>query len=274
MFEDDIQVVNIEVTSHCNLSCLYCSKNKFGYTRTPAHMDTELFVQILEMFPKRVLLALYLSGEPLLHPSFCELVSLAKQKGFNNTRIHTNATVLDTKLSEKLVDSGLRDIVFSIDGINAKDYERMRNFSFDKVKSNIKEFIDINQGEIKIGVQCLIPKGMPLRLNTDLEDLSFDFSIIEYPHTWLNYQIPESEPSSMRSIPCLFLSSYMAISCEGDYLLCCCCLNKERVLGKFWNTSAKDIWENEMELIRHHQRNGYYVDTCSTCERYGITKRG
>ena len=55
-------------------------------------------------------------GEPLLNPNLPEIIDYAKKKGVLETIINTNATKLDSKMSKKLIESGLDLMIFSFDG--------------------------------------------------------------------------------------------------------------------------------------------------------------
>jgi len=270
--EQDLQVVNIEVSSKCNLKCMYCSRGKFVNERNDGFMDMQMYENILELLPKDITLAPYLSGEPLLASNLSYYLGYAKGQGFRETRIHTNATLLTMDRTNELMICGLDSIVFSIDGKTPEEYERLRNYPFNKVKLNIENFLKINQGQIKAGVQCLTPAGEDKVLNSGLKDLEdqFDFLILEHPHSWVyGSKIPESEFLGITELPCFFLNRYLTISWDGDYLLCCCCLNKEKVLGNAKIISPSHIFEYVVEEIRQQQLNGEAIDPCSNCERYG-----
>lgn len=269
-FEEGLQVVNIELTTYCNLSCKYCSKNKFGHELKGKNMDWGLYCKILDLLPKDITLALYLSGEPLMLPNLHEYIRFAKERGFKETRIHTNATLLDEGMTHKLVESGLGSIVFSIDGIDAHDYKKLRGHDFWSVKKNIEYFLDVNQGRIKTGVQCLVPVSIPKMLNSDLEDIRdrFDFLILDHPHSWVyGDKIEGAKYIGVTDIPCFFLDRYMTIAVDGDYLPCCCCLNKEMVLGNVSDRTPEEIWNNEIEELRQRQICGEYISLCGECER-------
>ena len=279
-FERSVKFVNIELSANCNLKCLYCSRNKFGNNREPGFMTLTTFDKILDMFPKDVLLQLHLSGEPLMHPEFCEFVRFACQKGFTNTRIHTNATLLTMELSEKLVKSGLTTIVFSIDGADPGDYERIRGFSFDIVKKNIVDFLELNCGTIQVWIQTVVSKDKEKKINSgflDWQNLYYmndhlghgSQLIVVHPHNWIYRNlIPESEDQSCTQRPCYYLHNGMAITYDGDFVPCCNCLNKELVIGNIVNDTAKEVWDHQMELMRRLQLIRQPLRPCSNCERY------
>ena len=55
-------------------------------------------------------------GEPLLNPSLTEIIDYAKRKGVLETIINTNATKLNSDMSNKIIDSGLDLMIYSFDG--------------------------------------------------------------------------------------------------------------------------------------------------------------
>lgn len=282
----NISVLNIETTNMCNLNCLYCSKKALGKTEYRAFMGTGLLNKILDQFTnKKMLIALYLGGEPLLHPNLELLIQVTNNRGFKNTRIHTNGTLITKKRAESLLDSGISSIIFSIDGTDKEDYERIRKTSFDVVHGNLKSILDINNKRAEIGVQCLIGKGKAKKLNKDLKDLEkkLDKVILDRPHSWLGTEtIPESQLQNQPEaalIPCLFLRSHMSISVLGQYLLCCRCLNREKVLGTVWERRAEEIWNTEMGEIRQQQIQNKLEEPCITCQmmaqaRINLTESG
>ena len=84
-------------------------------------------------------------GEPLLHPKLPEFIKYAKMKGILETIINTNATHLNEKKSEELIEAGLDLIIYSFDGGSKKTYEknrpgRFKKNNFEDVYKNIKNF--------------------------------------------------------------------------------------------------------------------------------------
>ena len=82
-------------------------------------------------------------GEPLLHPKLPEFIKYAKEKGILETIINTNATNLNEKMAEKLINAGLDLIIYSFDGGSKNTYEKMRpgrfkKNNFDDVYRNIQ----------------------------------------------------------------------------------------------------------------------------------------
>ena len=70
-------------------------------------------------------------GEPLLNSKLSDYIKYAKKKGILETIINTNATNLNRKNSEKLIDAGLDMLIYSFDTSSTKD------ISIDKVDGTI-----------------------------------------------------------------------------------------------------------------------------------------
>ncbi len=88
--------MNLALTRRCNFACRYCY---LGSGRQPTHdlpkdIALNLIKEAEEMGIARVYLA---SGEPLLYPHICEVVS-AITKGGMVTSFSTNGSLLDDKM--------------------------------------------------------------------------------------------------------------------------------------------------------------------------------
>ena len=124
--------VDIETAAVCDLACPHCYRQ---FVTTPDKIISEsLCYKIIDQAAEMNVPSIKFNwrGEPLLHPKLCDFIRYAKQKGILETIINTNATKLNLKLSEKLVDSGLDILIFSFDGGTKKTYEKLRPGRFRK----------------------------------------------------------------------------------------------------------------------------------------------
>jgi len=142
--------LDIETASICDLACPFCFRE---YLATPDKIIDEstcydLIDQAVEMGVPSI--KFNWRGEPLLHPKLPEFIHYAKKKGIMETIINTNATNLDSKMSNKLIDSGLDFLIYSFDGGTKETYEKMRpgrfgKNSFEAVYGNILKFDEIKK---------------------------------------------------------------------------------------------------------------------------------
>ncbi len=144
------QCIDIEVASVCDLACPHCYRQ---FISTPDKiMKKELAFKLIDQASELKVPSMKFNwrGEPLLNPGLPEIIHYAKKKGILETIINTNATKLDTGMSNKIIDSGLDLMIYSFDGGTKKSYEKMRpgrfnTNNFDKIYENIKNFSKIRK---------------------------------------------------------------------------------------------------------------------------------
>ena len=148
----------IEITTYCNLRCSTCKEfeDEFGtganYSR---HMKFEGFKQILYKLPYLRWIRLNGVGEPLLNPDLLQMINYATKKGID-VSFFSNATVLKKDIARKLIESGLKLILFSIDGATPEVFEKIRKGAkFNDVIENINGFVKLAEG-LKTGAPNII----------------------------------------------------------------------------------------------------------------------
>ncbi len=137
--------VQIEPVGQCNLRCRMCSvrfRTDGPVDGQPAFMKTGVFKKLVDQLTGAATeLHLQGLGEPLMHPSFFQMVSYAARRGFRVTT-NSNMSILDRKRAEECVRSGLSWIRISIDGSTAETYESIRvGARFNRVLGNIRMLI-------------------------------------------------------------------------------------------------------------------------------------
>lgn len=134
--------MSVEPTTGCNLRCPECPSGLRSFSRPTGMLDPTLYHKIIgEASPHLTYLHLYFQGEPFLHPDFLELVKAAdRAKIFTATS--TNAHFLTTENVHKVLDSGLKQLIVSVDGASQGVYEQYR--------------IGGNLSKVKAGIECLI----------------------------------------------------------------------------------------------------------------------
>ena len=106
--------VDIETAAVCDLACPHCYRQ---FVTTPDKIISEkLCYKIIDQAAEMKVPSIKFNwrGEPLLHPKLSDFIKYAKQKGIIETIINTNATKLNSKLSEKLINSGLDILIFHL----------------------------------------------------------------------------------------------------------------------------------------------------------------
>jgi MoaA/NifB/PqqE/SkfB family radical SAM enzyme len=117
----------LEPTSLCNLHCPLCAVGAGKLTRPQGHMPLERYRHIIDqMGPYLLHLTLWNQGEPFLHPRLIEMIRYAKARKMT-VLTSTNGHFLDDpETAERLVRSGLDDLIVSLDGISQQTYRGYR----------------------------------------------------------------------------------------------------------------------------------------------------
>lgn len=136
----------IESTNVCNLSCIMCPTGRKEVTRPKGFMDFDVFTQIVdEMAPHVKATTLHIWGEPLMHKRIFDMIAYCRDHGLRS-EISTNATLLDEKKAQKLLDAGLSAIYLCLDGMRPETYETIRiNADYERTNRNIQRFIELKQ---------------------------------------------------------------------------------------------------------------------------------
>jgi putative metalloenzyme radical SAM/SPASM domain maturase len=157
--DDHPRKLNIEVTTRCNLNCEMCMRKVFK--EEPGDMSLETFKALFPVFPKLESANIIGIGEPLLNVNIMEMIQLGKQHLPPSGRfsLTTNATLIDNQVAVKLVESGIDDIVISMDGATPSTFNDLRKDSnlYDVLR-NIKRLNETKE-----------------KLNSQLPGIGFEF---------------------------------------------------------------------------------------------------
>ncbi len=148
-----LENVQVEVSTHCQLSCLMCPKRIFRREWISGHMDMEIFRRI--PFEKFRYAHLQGWGEPLLNPNIIEMVEFAKAKGCR-VGITTNGLLLD-EFAEDLVKAGIDLVAISIASADEKTHRKIRGCKLSDLLENIRMLSNI-RGKPKITLVTMMLK--------------------------------------------------------------------------------------------------------------------
>jgi MoaA/NifB/PqqE/SkfB family radical SAM enzyme len=226
-------------------------------------------------------------GEPLLYPHLIEAIKYIKSKyPFIRVCLTTNGVLLDEKLSEALIDSGLDQMTISV---NFNSREKYFSFNgsdlFYKVIENTQRFLQLlnrkgNQ-RLRIYIQILDELNSP-------QDISA-FRKFWEPHLMPNVAIQVQPLVNWAGLirermgmegngeryPCLHLQNSYIVTREGNALACCMVFpykgSNELVLGNVKEKSLKELYfKGKIMLLRKDNMNCNYknMPTCNVCNAY------
>lgn len=118
--------ITVELTNVCNVSCTFCPRQVIDMEM--GIMDRELYFKIIDEAAEHlpIKLVIFFRGESLLHPNFIEFILYAKKKGIGPIQFATNAYAMNEEISDKIIDSGLDFISFSLDTLDLELYRKSR----------------------------------------------------------------------------------------------------------------------------------------------------
>ncbi|MEO0640353.1 MAG: radical SAM protein, partial [Bacteroidota bacterium] len=134
--------IGFEPTTFCNLRCPECPSGLRNFTRPTGTSDLTLFERVItELHPHLVYLLLYFQGEPYLNPHFLKMARIASQHGIY-AATSTNGHYLSPEKARETVESGLSEVIVSVDGATQVTYEAYRvGGNLEKVKEGIRNLV-------------------------------------------------------------------------------------------------------------------------------------
>jgi MoaA/NifB/PqqE/SkfB family radical SAM enzyme len=236
-------------------------------------MDFELFKQIIDATPFITQVHTQGYGEPLLHPQIADMVAYARKKG-KRVIFYTNGSRLTPDLSLKLLQAGLSQIRFSVDAIDAEEYERQRPpLKFKRVHDNIVHFQEMRDAlghNTSTNVRMIRGGDMEKKLAFWRERVdSVGVSDIYYVPT-PDDLIPEWRTG--KPIICTMPDEQIPIDWRGDISFCCMSMYGTGIVGNvkdLGEITADNIIEifnsGKMQEIRESLPKGRYLARCEWC---------
>ena len=142
----------IEPTLFCNLRCPACPTGLQLGLRPSSTIDVDLFKSAIDEIGDYLFeLQMYNWGEPLLHRQTPEMIRYAKDKRIERIKLSTNLSLnLTDDYIERLVRSGLTELIVSLDGTSTETYSKYRlRGEFDLVCRNMMR---IQEAKTRLGL--------------------------------------------------------------------------------------------------------------------------
>jgi len=290
-------ILNIEPVNICNLRCPLCPTGAGERGRPLDKMSLAEFKELIDMLGDYLYeVNLYDFGEPLLNEDIALMVEYAKKKNIF-TCIGTNATLLDDRISEAVVRSGLDHLSVSIDGLSRETYARYRvGGDFEEVINNLKRVVDWKNrlkspfpfiewqflvfkhnlhevGRVKEFARNLGADGVYIRSARSSADISDRDGKSEYildRGERIRKAYPEEEIGGGR--PCDFLYFTLTVNPGGSVSPCCLSYKKEYDFDNIFQGKITlwDIWNNHQfraarKIFRERRKSSEYDLICNSC---------
>jgi hypothetical protein len=266
--------VHVEINNTCNLDCVMCPRNRL--TRRLTLMDDGLYRSVVRQLAGMGVgrASLFLFGEPLCHPRLNELVAYAVGHGVDPI-LNTNAMALTEGRSRKLLDAGLKTVIFSVDGVTPEVFSAVRRGGdLERVRANILRFLELAseyRPRPNTVVQFAVSKLNEHEVDAfrafwegRVDRLNFtrvtEYAGIEGLKTY-EYRTRERRP-------CPDTWSKMVILADGTVTTCCLDLNGDLAMGDAAVTPLADLWRSPRwrALRRAHRRLQFSAyPVCDAC---------
>jgi radical SAM protein with 4Fe4S-binding SPASM domain len=129
----------LEVTNECNLTCKTCPLT-YGRVEPPALLSLEKVRSLVSQFPSATRMVLHGIGEPLLNKELPQIISYLKAEG-KYVLFNSNATLLNAKWQQALIDSQLDEYRVSLDATTPESYAQVRGKPlFPLILTNLERF--------------------------------------------------------------------------------------------------------------------------------------
>ncbi|MDD5012069.1 MAG: SPASM domain-containing protein [Candidatus Nanoarchaeia archaeon] len=279
----------IETVHACNAKCKMCPiwKHPEDYGR----MEKKLFDKIsseMSGYSSWInSVCLSRNGEPLLDKNLVDKIKTLKNYGIKDVTFSTNASLLNKKKSLELIESGLDDIRFSIDGYTKETFESIRyGLDFENVVENCLQFIRLRNEK---GNKPRIRIRMVLQDENRNEETQWknfwlskiseqDIVCSKEMNTWGN-KLKKCDTEMLEkysNIPCISPWSTLVSLYDGKVPLCGVDYEPSFNLGDLNSSTIKEIWNSEAyEEIRkiHSSNKRNDIPLCRGCNIWDLEEK-
>jgi len=285
-------VLMLEPVSRCNLQCPLCPIGARTLTRPLGEMSLENFTQILDnVGPQLWELALWNQGEPTLNDKLPEMIRVAHDRGIYTLTSTNGNLLLQRNLIDRLIESGLDELIFSLDGLTQETYEIYRiggklNLVIEAMQTLRRRRTELGRKNPRIVMQWLPMKHneheIPLLRNKAAEWGADKIEIKTaqiYSEDQFGKFLPEMETlrryekrgqrweTKRRYQSCRRLWFSAMIDWNGTVVPCCFDKNEEFVVGNALMEDFGEIWRGEgfQKFRKLLLAKGRVLDICRNC---------
>lgn len=288
------RVVRIEPSSFCNLRCIHCPIGSGQYKGEKGNMSMKVFNKIIKEIKKYKgvdVIVLYHGGEPFINKNIFKMIKIIKSIGVPFIKTVTNGTLFTSGILNKIIDSGLDSIEFSLDGLNPQENDRIRRGSnYLKVAKIIKQLLILKRqrrlkkptvyiGNTQIPSKEDILKGKKVKPPQYLLDDFSDFKneikfkclfMIKWPgfNCFNDFILlkPPRGSTEKRANYCEHVRELITVRWNGEVVPCCYDITSRYIIGNIMQNSLEEIWDNnKYKKIRQSIHHGRYLTLCKNC---------
>ena len=224
--------------------------------RPKGHMPMGLYKRIVdeiaETAPATEVWPTFYGEAFLLDYRLFYMLRYARQRGLTNLVLNTNGTRITDEVAEWLLNSGLRIIMFSLDGFTAPTFEAIRcGADRDAVFANIERLLAMkarhagptpivevqysmmegNEHEVEPFKAYWLSRGADVKVREKM--------------TWAGRVDAPNLHQDLHRIACPWAVRTCAIHWNGDMVACAVDYEGQFVAGNVRNASVADLWQHQ-----------------------------
>jgi radical SAM protein with 4Fe4S-binding SPASM domain len=273
----DLRVPNvdqIELTNRCPYTCEMCPRTT-SMDRALGSMTVDMFTSVVgQIAATQSYTALHHFGESLLHRDIDRAVRVALENGVR-TGLSCNPPSLPPRLSARLLDAGLANMVLSLDSLKPDVYQAIRGraANFDRADANLRELVrqrDAGGYGTWITLQMISMHANQSEIDGFLgycEEVGVDRGVVVRLGRW---DFDDAQVASLGNYdspgytaPCPLPFNSVVVLWDGRVVPCCHDYNGEVVLGDLRQQSLEEVWQGPAAR-RFRERNAEY-QLCRQC---------
>lgn len=294
-----IESLSVEPANTCNLECPECPVGRKILNRSIKFLSFYDFKKIIDQtYKKLIYLQLYFQGEPFIHKQIYDFINYAvSKKIFTSTS--TNGHFLSNGNCEKIVHSGLHQLIVSIDGTTQETFEKYRKGgNLEKVLRGIKnlqkakakfkkklphiviQFVVFGTNEHQIEEIKLIAKNLKikdLRLKSaQLANFKNGNKLMPKNKKYRRYKKNKKgiyELKRKNNFKCFRVWSSAVVSSNMELLPCCFDKSAEYSFGSVGLKPLSQEWKNKLAISfrKNVWKNSSKYSICKNCSE-GLKK--
>lgn len=286
-------IFSVEINVSCNLRCPECALGGNLIKRKRESLTFDQFKCIADKVrPYAKLMNIMIWGEPLLNKEIIAMIGYASK--FSRTVISTNGILVNNDIAEKLINSGLKDLIVSIDGATQEVYEKYRvggdltkalnsleilhnlNIKYGSKVNIVPQFIVFkhNQHEMDKFKEICLKIGLQPSFKAPYIHMESMFSNSDYAElTRKTFDDVSDLRNAMRR--CQDPWKVFTVLLDGTVVACCYDYNGKTNFGNIFNQEVLDIWNSLKYLtFRKEVLSANAPDSClSNCLQYCLKSK-
>lgn len=266
--------VEVEICEKQAVSCIFSPP-----ARGNSEIEVSLYEKIIHELTDKysdIIVSLGGIGEPLLHTNLDKLLEINKQKGIMCTIIETDGILLEGEIVKKISKYNSEEllVIVSVDAITPEIYSNLRGDNFEKVITNIENFISIN----KQNIQKLFVQFTEISENRDDLDKFFSFwekkgiKVILQKFNSFSGQIDNRayiDLTPLERIPCWHLQRDLYVLSDGRVPVCKQDINCKKIIGNLKDESIENIWDKGLDhFFKDYNRDYSHFEFCQKCDEW------